>query len=112
MNERIDACKGRPSARTDRTPAGWPLEGRTGRLAEICRKRAGIPAKSVPWLSKPRWLVWSVLYHCNQLEALKGNRKGQYSIRVSKQWRIGFRWDSGHASDVEITDENGALQPV
>jgi proteic killer suppression protein len=40
----------------------------------------------------------------NQLEALRGDRKGQYSIRVSKQWRICFRWDSGHASDVEITD--------
>jgi toxin HigB-1 len=40
----------------------------------------------------------------NQLEALKGNRKGQYSIRVNKQWRICFGWKDGHASDVEITD--------
>ena len=40
----------------------------------------------------------------NQLEALKGDRKGQHSIRVNKQWRICFRWDSGYASDVEITD--------
>jgi proteic killer suppression protein len=40
----------------------------------------------------------------NQLEALKGDRKGEYSIRVNKQWRICFRWRGGHASDVEITD--------
>ena len=40
----------------------------------------------------------------NQLEALKGDRKGQHSIRVNKQWRICFKWDAGDASDVEIAD--------
>jgi proteic killer suppression protein len=40
----------------------------------------------------------------NRLEALKGNRKGQHSIRVNDQWRICFRWESGHAWDVEIVD--------
>jgi len=40
----------------------------------------------------------------NRLEKLSGNRKGQYSIRVNDQWRICFRWKSGHAMDVEITD--------
>ncbi|HVY83158.1 MAG TPA: type II toxin-antitoxin system RelE/ParE family toxin [Steroidobacteraceae bacterium] len=40
----------------------------------------------------------------NRLEALKGDRKDQYSIRVNQQWRICFRWDSGDASDVELTD--------
>jgi toxin HigB-1 len=40
----------------------------------------------------------------NQLEALKGNRKGEYSIRINKQWRICFRWRDDHASDVEIAD--------
>ena len=40
----------------------------------------------------------------NPLQALKGDRKGQYSIRVNQQWRICFRWDNGDASDVEITD--------
>ena len=40
----------------------------------------------------------------NQLEALKGDRKGQYSIRINKQWRVCFKWDSGDASDVEIVD--------
>ena len=40
----------------------------------------------------------------NQLEALKGDRKGEYSIRVNRQWRICFRWREGHAFDVEIVD--------
>jgi len=40
----------------------------------------------------------------NQLELLKGERRGQFSIRVNKQWRICFRWDAGHALDVEIAD--------
>ena len=40
----------------------------------------------------------------NRLEALKGDREGQHSIRVNKQWRICFKWDGGHAANVEITD--------
>ncbi len=40
----------------------------------------------------------------NRLEALKGDRKGQHSIRVNDQWRICFRWTEGHAYDVEIVD--------
>ena len=40
----------------------------------------------------------------NRLEALKGNRKGQFSLRINDQWRICFRWSSGHALDVEIVD--------
>lgn len=40
----------------------------------------------------------------NHLEALKGNRKGQYSIRINQQWRVCFRWHEGNAYDVEIVD--------
>lgn len=40
----------------------------------------------------------------NRLEALKGDRAGQWSIRVNDQWRICFRWRDGNASDVELTD--------
>jgi toxin HigB-1 len=39
----------------------------------------------------------------NRLEALRGNRAGQHSIRINDQWRICFRWD-GDAHDVEIVD--------
>ena len=40
----------------------------------------------------------------NRLEALKGDRKGQYSIRNNSQWRICFKWHDGNAHDVEIVD--------
>lgn len=40
----------------------------------------------------------------NRLEALKGDRKGQHSIRINDQWRICFRWKNGDALDVEIVD--------
>jgi proteic killer suppression protein len=40
----------------------------------------------------------------NRLEALKGNRAGQHSIRINDQWRIVFSWTDGHAHEVEIVD--------
>ena len=40
----------------------------------------------------------------NRLEALLGDRAGQYSIRINRQWRICFRWENGHAEDVAIVD--------
>ena len=42
----------------------------------------------------------------NRLEALKGNRKGQHSIRINAQWRICFKWpkDAPGPKDVEIID--------
>jgi proteic killer suppression protein len=40
----------------------------------------------------------------NRLEALKGNREGQWSIRINDQWRICFKWKNGNAFDVEIID--------
>ncbi|HWA17618.1 MAG TPA: type II toxin-antitoxin system RelE/ParE family toxin [Devosia sp.] len=39
----------------------------------------------------------------NRLEALRGNRAGQYSVRINDQWRIYFRWNDG-PTDVEIVD--------
>jgi len=40
----------------------------------------------------------------NRLEALKGRRSGQCSIRVNDQWRVCFRWSDAGADDVEIVD--------
>ena len=40
----------------------------------------------------------------NRLEALKGGRRGQYSIRINEQWRICFHWKDGDAYGVEIVD--------
>lgn len=40
----------------------------------------------------------------NRLEALRGNRAGQHSIRINDQWRVCFRWHDGNAYEVEIVD--------
>ncbi|MBK7896915.1 MAG: type II toxin-antitoxin system RelE/ParE family toxin [Candidatus Promineifilaceae bacterium] len=40
----------------------------------------------------------------NRLEKLRGDREGQYSIRINNQWRICFRWENDSALDVEIVD--------
>jgi proteic killer suppression protein len=41
---------------------------------------------------------------CNRLEALKGDRKGQHSIRVNQQWRVCFRWTESGPTEAEIVD--------
>lgn len=40
----------------------------------------------------------------NRLEVLKGDRRGQWSIRINDQFRVCFRWRDGHAEEVEIVD--------
>jgi proteic killer suppression protein len=40
----------------------------------------------------------------NRLESLNGERRGQHSIRINRQWRICFRWEGGNAHAVEIVD--------
>lgn len=40
----------------------------------------------------------------NRLEPLRGNRKGQFSIRINDQWRVCFAWRDGEALAVEIAD--------
>ena len=43
----------------------------------------------------------------SRLEKLKGDRAGQYGIRINDQWRICFKWLDGHAYEVEIMDYHG-----
>jgi len=56
------------------------------------------------YLSQARSLQDLLVPPGNRLEALKGDRKGQHSIRINDQWRICFGWYEGHAYDVEIVD--------
>jgi proteic killer suppression protein len=42
----------------------------------------------------------------NRLEALKGDRRGQYSIRINDQWRLCFEWRDQDAFEVEIVDDH------
>lgn len=63
-----------------------------------------------PALRKLEQSDWSVALNDlrippgNRLEALKGARKGQYSIRINDQWRVCFVWTAGGPKDVEIVD--------
>lgn len=63
-----------------------------------------------PALRKLAQLDWSAVLDDlrvppgNHLEALKGNRKGQYSIRINDQWRVCFIWTKHGPQDVEIVD--------
>jgi toxin HigB-1 len=63
-----------------------------------------------PALRKLEQLDWSIVLDDlrappgNRLEALKGHRKGLYSIRISEQWRVCFQWRDEGAFNVEIVD--------
>ena len=47
----------------------------------------------------------------NRFSLLSGHRAGQYSIRINEQYRVCFRWESSHADDVEITDDQAGAPP-
>jgi toxin HigB-1 len=59
---------------------------------------------------RPRWLDAATsladlgAIRGNRLEALKGNREGQHSIRINDRWRLCFLWHDGNAHEVEIVD--------
>jgi len=63
-----------------------------------------------PALRKLEQLDWSATLDDmaappgNRLEALKGSRRGQYSVRINDQWRVCFVWTAEGAQDVEIVD--------
>lgn len=65
-----------------------------------------------PALRKLSQLDWSAVLEDlrvppgNNLEALKGDRAGQHSIRINGQWRVCFVWGSDGAIDVEIVDHH------
>ena len=71
------------------------------RLATEIRARARL---RLAQLNAAATLEFMMIPPSNRLEALKGDRKGQHSIRINQQWRICFRWSDGNAFDVEITD--------
>jgi len=56
------------------------------------------------YLHRARTLADLLVPPGNRLEALSGNRDGQYSIRINDQWRICFKWLDGDAYEVEIVD--------
>ena len=75
-----------------RCPKGFPAD-----IFQIARRKLGMldAAVSLNSLRVPP---------ANRLELLRGNRKGQHSIRINDQWRICFRWTSFGPEEVEIVD--------
>lgn len=74
---------------------------------EAARRWAGIARvalRRLRLLHRARSLEDLRVPPANRLEALKGDRAGQYSIRVNDRYRICFRWQGGDAFDVELVD--------
>lgn len=63
-----------------------------------------IARRKLDQLNRVRELREMSLPPGNKLEQLTGDRRGEYSIRINQQYRICFRWEDGHADEVEITD--------
>jgi proteic killer suppression protein len=63
-----------------------------------------IARRKLLYLHRARSLQDLLVPPGNRLEALKGDRRGQYSIRINDRWRICFLWRSGDAYEVEIVD--------
>jgi proteic killer suppression protein len=60
--------------------------------------------KRLLWLDAAKALEDLRATRSNRLEALKGDPRGQFSIRINQQWRVCFRWKDGDAFEVEIVD--------
>lgn len=76
-------------------------------MGEFVRRFAGIETvarRKLDMLHQARDLRDLLAPPANRLEALRGNRKGQHSIRINDQWRICFVWTKEGPADVEIVD--------
>ena len=78
----------------------WRGEG-SRRLPDDIQRRA---LRKLIMLDSARFLHDLGVPPGNQLEALRGERQGQHSIRINDRWRICFVWHDGNASRVEIVD--------
>ncbi len=74
---------------------------RSSRLAQDMQKTA---LRKLMALDQARSLSDLAALPGNRLEPLKGNRVGQYSIRINKQWRLCFAWKENGPENVEIVD--------
>ena len=75
--------------------------GRRAKLCEGCEMAARRKLRMLDTATELRDLASPP---GNRIEALHGERRGQYSIRVNEQWRVCFGWRDGNAYNVEIVD--------
>lgn len=83
--------------KTEQVHAGYSVKGIPGDIVPVLQRKLAImdAALNLNDLRVPP---------ANHLEALKGDRKGQHSIRVSGKWRLCFVWTSGGPDRVELVD--------
>ena len=77
-------------------------EGRVSR--RLPNNIQAIARRKLRMLNNAKTLADLRIPPANRLEALKGKRKGQHSIRINNQWRICFVWSRGDANKVEVVD--------
>ncbi len=82
------------------------FDGRNSRPARTCCPRSlwVVARRKLDQLNRVRDIGEIGLPPGNRLERLSGDREGQYSIRINQQFRICFKWEDGHAYEVEIVD--------
>ncbi|MBK1726336.1 type II toxin-antitoxin system RelE/ParE family toxin [Halorhodospira neutriphila] len=85
----------------DKTTAALFLGKPVKRLPPEIRKRA---REKLDMIHNAHALEDLRVPPANRLEALSGDREGQYSIRINQQWRVCFRWENAEAFEVEVTD--------
>jgi toxin HigB-1 len=76
----------------------------TGKCRRIPASIRSVASRKLAWLDSALQLEHLRVPPANHFEALKGDRKGQYSIRINDQYRLCFKWQDGNAIDVEIVD--------
>jgi len=79
-----------------------------GRAERVPRRRGPWPVarRKRTQLSRVRTLRELSIPPGNRLERLTGERAGQHSVRINEQYRVCFRWEKGHADEVEVTDDH------
>lgn len=82
------------------------FDGAVSRAALKCCPKSiwSVARRKLDQLNRVRELAELRVPPGNRLELLKGDREGQYSIRINRQYRICFQWEDDYAYEVEITD--------
>jgi toxin HigB-1 len=75
--------------------------GKSRRLPASIRN---VASRKLAWLDSVLEFNQLRIPPANRLEALKGDRVGQYSIRINDQYRLCFKWQDGNATEVEVVD--------
>ena len=90
------------SFKNDETKLIW--EGRFSKKIKLSSDLQNIARRKLRMIAAATTLETLRIPPNNKLEALKGNREGQWSIRINDKWRICFKWQNSNAYEVEIID--------